>query len=332
MINPVTFDDEIFKDINIEGILPIYSISNYGTVINKVTGKQRNIAVTEDGYARVSLSTIDGGHKLFLVHRLVMMVFHPIQNYNELEVNHIYGKKLDNRDTQLEWVTTKENVQHAYRTGLNNNVAENHSKALFTNEQVIQICEGLSKGKSFDMIIQELGPIPHKDIIRAIRSIKDREAWTTISKNYIFPEYENKRDLFTDDQVITICKMLESGIGYRDILISLGYNLNTMSVIELQNMCDIIGDIRNGNRYKDVSKNYDISYKNVMRYDQIFNYDQIHFICKCLENGMSTSDILSNLGINKNEISAKEYEKYRHFISTIKTRKVFKNISNDYAF
>ena len=325
------FNDEVFKDIDVEDILPIYSISNYGTIFNKITGEQRHVSITEDGYARVSLATTNGP-KHFLVHRLVLMVFNPVPNQNELEVNHIHGKKLDNRDTELEWVTPKENVQHAFRTGLNTNIAENHTKSLFTNEQVVRICEGLSNGKSFDMIASDLGDVPHKDIYREIRGIKNREIWTSISKDYEFQYYPSRRDLFTDDQVIIICKLLETGAGYRDILKVLGYDTDAMSTKDLQNMCDIIGDIRNGNRYKDISKDYNIAYKNVMRYDQKFNNDQIHFICKCLEDGVKISDILIKLGIYKHDLSAKEYDSYRHFISTIKTRKVFKNISDGYKF
>lgn len=179
------------------------------------------------------------------------------------------------------------------------------------------------------MIKNEIGSINVKDIEREIRAIKDRESWTSISKDYEFKNYPNKRNLFTDDQVHTICKLLEVELGFRDIISTLGYNVDNMSTIELQNMCDIIGDIRNGNRYKHISKFYDIAYKTVSRYDQIFNNDQIHFICKCLESGMKTPEILYKLGINKSDHG---YEKYRHFISTVKTRKVFKEISNNYTF
>lgn len=327
MIHPLIFNDEIFKDINVEDILPIYQISNYGTIINKLTGKQLSASYHE-GYARIRLSTLNGP-RAFLVHRLVMMVFHPIPNYNELEVNHIHGKKLDNRDTELEWVTTKENVNHAFKTGLNNNIRENHSKALLTNDQVIKICEGLSEGKSFDSIKNEIGETDIKDIEREIRAIKDRETWTSISKDYEFKDYPNKRNLFTDNQVHIICKLLEVETGFRDIISALGFDVENMSTIELQNICDIIGDIRNGNRYKHISKYYDISYKTVSRYDQIFNNDQIHFICQCLEEGMKTSEILSKFGINKSDSN---YERCRHFISTVKTRKVFKEISSNYTF
>lgn len=332
MFRPILYNDEVFKDINIEGILPVYSVSNYGTVKNRVTGNYISLCRTKDGYDRVSLRTVDGNSKHFLVHRLAMMTFHPVSNQDELEVNHLYGRKSDNRDTELEWVTPIENVRHAYATGLNNNIRENHTKALLTNDQVHFICKGLSEGVDFEVIKAELGDTSIKDMNRTIRSIKDGEAWVTISKDYVFEDYPNKRNLFTDDEVIIICQLLESDAGYKDILMRLGFDIYSMTVTELQNMCDIIGDIRNGNRYRHISKNFNIGYTDKMRYDQIFSFEEIHFICKCLEDKNTTPEILGKLGIYKNNVTDKEYEQRRHFISRLKTRKIFRSISDNYNF
>lgn len=64
------------------------------------------------GYASVRLP--DGNH---LVHRLVAEAF--ISNPNgKPQVNHIDGNKRHNSVDNLEWVTVKENVQHAYKEGL----------------------------------------------------------------------------------------------------------------------------------------------------------------------------------------------------------------------
>lgn len=71
----------------------------------------------KDGYLLVSLS-IDGQISTEKVHRLVAEAF--IGPYpTGLQVNHRNGDKTDNRVNNLEYVTAKENNQHAFDLGLN---------------------------------------------------------------------------------------------------------------------------------------------------------------------------------------------------------------------
>ncbi len=91
-----------------------YQISNYGRVRSYKQGKIKIIKswVQNTGYLTVSLN-----NKKYSVHRLVAEVFiHKIEGKNV--VNHIDGNKLNNKVDNLEWCTAKENIQHAFRTGL----------------------------------------------------------------------------------------------------------------------------------------------------------------------------------------------------------------------
>jgi len=69
------------------------------------------------GYLQVSLYRNNIG-KSQSVHRLVAETFlRPCPP--DYEVNHINGIKADNREANLEWVTSRQNMRHATRCGLN---------------------------------------------------------------------------------------------------------------------------------------------------------------------------------------------------------------------
>lgn len=332
MYNPFIYNDEIYKDIAHPIIKPIYSISNYGNIVNKFTGLLLSQTLTKDGYLRIGLQCIDGTCREFLVHRLVMMTFHPIDNPDSMEVNHIYGIKTDNHDLNLEWVTTMENNHHAFNTGLNNNIREQHSHAKLSNDNVIEICKMLSNGYQIRDIYNIMKDKTNcNDLIRNIRSIRDRDSWVSISKDYIFPESINLRNKFTDEQVELVCQYIIAGCGYKDILVQLGYDITCMSKDELNNYCDIINSIKQGNRYLKISSKYDFSSIDTKRYDQIFSFEDIKRICLLLEQGYKARDILARFNIFKSD-DANKYEKCRHFVSRLKCRKVFKEISKDYKF
>lgn len=75
----------------------------------------------------ITVLTYNWIYKNKKVHRLVAQAF--IENpENKKYVNHINWIKTDNRVDNLEWVTGKENIQHAYRIWLmdNNHFKKNH--------------------------------------------------------------------------------------------------------------------------------------------------------------------------------------------------------------
>ena len=68
------------------------------------------------GYREVRLNK-NGGTKTYLLHRLLALTFLPYAP-SKMEVNHKDGKKTNNSLSNLEWVSHRENVVHAYKTGL----------------------------------------------------------------------------------------------------------------------------------------------------------------------------------------------------------------------
>lgn len=57
------------------------------------------------------------GKKNYYVHRLVAEAWH-INHYKKPQVNHINGDRTNNCASNLEWATSKENVSHAWSSGL----------------------------------------------------------------------------------------------------------------------------------------------------------------------------------------------------------------------
>lgn len=60
----------------------------------------------------------DGKCTRLLYHRLKMVAFNPVENMENLQVNHINGNKHDNRLKNLERITPKENIVHSWKNNL----------------------------------------------------------------------------------------------------------------------------------------------------------------------------------------------------------------------
>lgn len=92
---------------------PKYEVSNTGRVRNKKTERILSQSLNRpNGYLRVG---IDGKH--YYVHRLVADSFYDGDHTN-MDVNHRDGNRTNNELSNLEWVTRKYNIDHAYRYGL----------------------------------------------------------------------------------------------------------------------------------------------------------------------------------------------------------------------
>lgn len=108
----------------IQGFEGLYAVSDCGKVKSLPRPKTRikkelilKQGRNRDGYPIVNLKI---GYKAFLkpVHRIVARAFHANSEFNNAVVNHIDGNKENNHFTNLEWVTVRQNVNHAVKMGL----------------------------------------------------------------------------------------------------------------------------------------------------------------------------------------------------------------------
>lgn len=131
----------------------LYQASSLGSIrsFDKIVNMKQNINYLKKGkllspalskksqYFRIKLSAGDCGYETLLVHRLIALTFIPNPD-NLPEINHINGIKTDNRVENLEWITRKENIAHAYRTGLRiAPFGENACTAKLTEKEVLEI-------------------------------------------------------------------------------------------------------------------------------------------------------------------------------------------------
>lgn len=100
---------------------PDYKVSNLGRVYSELSAKILKAGMNNKGYQIVVL-TKNNKRTTKTVHRLVLKTFSP--NNDNYLVNHIDGNKLNNKLSNLEWVSYSGNLQHAWDTGLRKYVGD----------------------------------------------------------------------------------------------------------------------------------------------------------------------------------------------------------------
>lgn len=147
--------NEIWKPIiGYEGLYEVSSLARIRTVerifikINgqKIVIKERILkqGLNTAGYLSVGIyrNTKSTSTR---VHRIFATAFIP-NPQSKPNINHINGVKTDNRIENLEWCTQKENIQHAFRTGLVNNTGINNGQCLLNEKKVLAIKKLLLSG------------------------------------------------------------------------------------------------------------------------------------------------------------------------------------------
>lgn len=157
---------EQWKDvIGYEGLYQVSDLGRVKSLRKKVKARTDSFSYKRE---RILKQAIDKGYlrtclthsckkETTKVHRLVALVFIP-NNENKPQVNHKNTIKKDNRLTNLEWNTEKENVNHAY----DNNLVplmkgERHGASKLTEKDVLEIrslrgvISGVELSKRYDI-------------------------------------------------------------------------------------------------------------------------------------------------------------------------------------
>lgn len=95
---------------------PGYKITRNGQVWSEKS--KRFLKLRSDrGYLRIYIYGLNGIRRNVRIHRLVAETYLPNPN-NLKTVNHIDGNKSNNDVSNLEWLSHKDNMKHAYDEGL----------------------------------------------------------------------------------------------------------------------------------------------------------------------------------------------------------------------
>lgn len=160
-----------------------YYLSEDGKVWSSVYNRPLSPSLDKDGYEKVSLASPNGKRHRYSVHRLMMENFRPREGMENLQVNHIDGNKQNNKLSNLEWCTCRENIRHACKHGLRHNQkGENNNANKYSEEIINQAIEMiLSKKYTGAEIDRKLGF--SKDYANTIRR---KERWTSLTDKIEF--------------------------------------------------------------------------------------------------------------------------------------------------
>lgn len=143
----------------IPGYEGIYAVSSDGEVMSMNyanSGMPGLMKPKIDIYKRVALRKGTAKQRTLTVHSLVAAAFIGPRPSGH-QVNHIDGDKLNNRVENLEYCTRSENMKHAFRTGLQDNHGENHSRAKLNDIAIKEIRQRAGNGEKLVSIAKDYG-------------------------------------------------------------------------------------------------------------------------------------------------------------------------------
>lgn len=230
-----------------------YKINKQGIIIEVDSGLEIKPWSDRDGYQLVNLLRNDNVQSVRRLHRIVASQFIFTDNYS-LQVNHKDGNKKNNSVDNLEWVTCAQNIQHAGTTGLRG-FGQSHPTAIYTESDIIEICELYEMGYCPSLVALEFGwdySIP--SIKYLLQDIYSGKRWSYISNNYTFlkrkqseirTQFKSKK--YTFFQIKDICLQIKQGNLDEEICKNIFGHLQ-------QKELTLIKNIRNLKKYTCVSK------------------------------------------------------------------------------
>ena len=267
---PDKYNKEIWAYLDDSDILEIelnrYQISTYGRLYDNKTGKiYPTDKITKPNNYTVHIFALrNGDHCCTTLHSITINKFKVFKAKDTTEIDHIDGVKYHNWIWNLEYVDHTENLKRAVDSGLYP-VGEKHQNAIFTNDEIRQVCKLIQDGLSPAQIYNTLkDKIPNLST-HLIHDIKDNNHCSSISKEFDFSnvykrcEYENANITLSENLVRDFCKGIEK-YGYsctpKEILINIGINFYELPEYQQNKYMNCISRLRRKLIFKDIVKDY----------------------------------------------------------------------------
>lgn len=312
-------DNEIWKKITYPRVKRnMYIVSNLGNVKNIISNKTLRQYRDKDGYLRVYLTiqTDTGERKArsIFAHRLVAYEF--VENPNNYPViDHLNGIKDDNRSSNLEWVTVKENTHRAEKMGFRKIKGGDNGNSKYSEEFVRSICEkfelGWSRKDVYHWIMKddEASSIENTKLYNLLLRLKSKTAWEPIVSQY---NYDSSINMMTwraikpetgdythsEEDIRYICEQLQAGKKVMEIV----DELQKTSPLKRRSLRSHVDMIRLRRKWHNITKDYTWDIENAISRKKGCPED----IADLCDEGYKYKEICKILGIEKDTESAHE--------------------------
>ena len=150
------------KQIIYDDIKDYYYADENGNIYSKYSGNFRLLSydLDKDGYYRVSLQT-KNGRKSYRVNKLIAILFLPNPNNYKI-VHHKDNNKKNNKISNLEWTTPRENTVMGYKN--NNYHFTKKIKAILPSNEIIIFNSIKECSNYFNVSYYDISKIANKKI------------------------------------------------------------------------------------------------------------------------------------------------------------------------